>query len=172
MNYIFDGFSLLTLIFVFTIHQIIRSALVRFFHKGHVIFATEKSQLATLRKKTGYTFVNCKKALELHNNDINQAEVWLKQQAQAMGWSKATKLEGRQTRQGLIGVAVKDQNGVLIEINCETDFVARNQEFQNIVEEVANVCLDFTKNHQKSSDEVTKVSIDVYNISSCLIYFW
>lgn len=53
-----------------------------------------------LRKKTGYTFANCKKALDMHNGDVVKAESWLKEQAQAMGWSKATKLEGRATKQG------------------------------------------------------------------------
>lgn len=157
MNYIFDGFTLLSLILIFTVHQLFRTTVARFFHTGGVILATDKSQLSALRKKTGYTFANCKKALELHDNNLTQAEVWLKEQAQALGWSKATKLEGRQTTQGLIGVAVKNQDGVLIEVNCETDFVARNQEFQKIVEEVASTCLNFTRNHQKSSDGVTKV---------------
>lgn len=43
---------------------------VRLFHVNHAIYAAEKSALATLRKKTGYTFSNCKKALELHQNDL------------------------------------------------------------------------------------------------------
>lgn len=158
MNYVFDIFGLASLIFIFTIHQIFRTTVIRLFHTGKIVFAAEKSQLAVLRKKTGYTFANCKKALELHQNDIGQAEIWLKQQAQALGWSKATKLEGRQTTQGLIGVAIKNQDGVLVEVNCETDFVARNQEFQKIVEETASTCLNFTKNHQNLSDGVIKVS--------------
>lgn len=161
MNYVFDTFGLLALL-IFIIYQIFRTAVIRFFHGGKVVNAIEKSKLAALRKKTGYTFVNCKKALELHQNDIAQAEFWLKQQAQSLGWSKATKLEGRQTTQGLIGVAVRDQYAVLVEVNCETDFVARNNEFQKIVEETANSCLNFTKNHQKSSSGVTKVSKKIF----------
>lgn len=86
-----------------------------------------------------------------------QAEKWLQDQAQAMGWSKATKLEGRQTTQGLIGVAVKDNNGALVEVNCETDFVARNKNFQEMVEEATKACLQFTL-HQQSKSPLTKVS--------------
>lgn len=50
--------------------QMITKSLARFIHTGTTRWATEKSNLAVLRKKTGYTFANCKKALELHNNDI------------------------------------------------------------------------------------------------------
>lgn len=75
-----------------------------------------------------------------------QAEEWLRQQAQALGWSKATKLEGRQTTQGLVGVAVNNNQGILVEVNCETDFVARNAEFENIVKEAAETCLSYLKN--------------------------
>lgn len=48
--------------------------LFRFIHSTPLIYATEKSALATLRKKTGYTFANCKKALELHQNDITKVK--------------------------------------------------------------------------------------------------
>lgn len=103
----------------------------------------EKSALATLRKKTGYTFANCKKALELNNNDLIKAEQWLKEQAQAMGWSKATKLEGRNTTQGLVGVLVRNNIGAMVEVNCETDFVARNQSFQKFVQTASAACLRY-----------------------------
>ncbi|KAF6215122.1 hypothetical protein GE061_009871 [Apolygus lucorum] len=93
-----------------------------------------------LRKKTGYTFANCKKALEMSNNDLAKAEQWLKEQAQALGWSKATKLEGRATAQGLVGLALKNNTGVMVEVNCETDFVARNKTFTSLVEMVAASC--------------------------------
>ncbi|CAG9768454.1 unnamed protein product [Ceutorhynchus assimilis] len=141
--------------------QLILRNIPRFFHTSTPkALAAEKSALGTLRKKTGYTFTNCKKALEMHSNDIEKAEEWLKQQAQALGWSKATKLEGRQTTQGLIGVAIDNNNGVLVEINCETDFVARNVEFENMVKEAAESCLNYLKNTQKSGNSITKVGLD------------
>ncbi|KAJ3654426.1 hypothetical protein Zmor_013615 [Zophobas morio] len=130
--------------------------LTRFFHNQTPCLAAEKSLLATLRKKTGYTFTNCKKALEMHNNDLKQAEEWLKQQAQSLGWAKATKLEGRQTSQGLIALTVDKQNAALVEVNCETDFVARNKEFHKMVHEAAVSCLNFTQQQPESNISVTR----------------
>ncbi|KAM6979663.1 elongation factor Ts, mitochondrial [Aplochiton taeniatus] len=90
-----------------------------------------------LRKSTGYTFINCKKALDMFNNDVTQAESWLHEQAKKEGWSKASKLEGRRAKEGLIGLFVGDQAAVMVEVNCETDFVARNDIFQQLVKDVA-----------------------------------
>ncbi|EDW77298.1 uncharacterized protein Dwil_GK18224 [Drosophila willistoni] len=104
----------------------------------------EKSALAALRKKTGYTFANCKKALELNQNDVNAAEKWLNDQAQTMGWIKATKVADRVTTQGLIGILVRRNRGAMIELNCETDFVARNDTFKRFVDHVARICLHYT----------------------------
>lgn len=70
-----------------------------------------------------------------------QAEVWLKEQAQVLGWSKAQKLQGRSTSQGLVTVIVDKTHGALIEINCETDFVARNNQFQALSDVVATAVL-------------------------------
>ncbi|EFA03187.2 elongation factor Ts, mitochondrial [Tribolium castaneum] len=131
----------------------------RFVHLQGPCLAAEKSLLATLRKKTGYTFSNCKKALELHNNDIKQAEAWLRQQAQSLGWAKATKLEGRQTSQGLIGLSFNSKNAALVEVNCETDFVARNKEFHKYVEEATLSCLNFAQT-QPGDKTIKKISLN------------
>uniref|UniRef100_A0A182NF87 Elongation factor Ts, mitochondrial n=1 Tax=Anopheles dirus TaxID=7168 RepID=A0A182NF87_9DIPT len=127
---------------------------------GIRFYATaEKSALAALRKKTGYTFANCKKALELHNNDLAKAELWLKEQAQAMGWSKATKLEGRNTAQGLIGVLVQRNAGAMVEVNCETDFVARNVSFQRFVQVASAACVRHLENVEADAN-LTKVGLN------------
>ncbi|XP_065577978.1 elongation factor Ts, mitochondrial-like isoform X3 [Artemia franciscana] len=104
---------------------------------------SNKSPLAILRKKTGYSFSNCKKALEVNENNIEKAEQWLHAQAQEQGWAKATKLQDRSTAQGLIGIAVNKERNVaaMIELNCETDFVARNARFQDLVTTITNHCL-------------------------------
>lgn len=117
----------------------------RYLHSTRVLYATDKSALAALRKKTGYTFSNCKKALEMHNNDVVKAEEWLNKQAQSMGWSKATKLEGRATAQGLVGVLIQENIGAMVEVNCETDFVAKNENFRNFVEHASKVCAHYTE---------------------------
>uniref|UniRef100_T1GPU6 Elongation factor Ts, mitochondrial n=1 Tax=Megaselia scalaris TaxID=36166 RepID=T1GPU6_MEGSC len=126
----------------------------RYLHMTRSVLAGEKSNLAALRKKTGYTFANCKKALEMNNNDMEKAEKWLNDQAQSMGWSKATatKLEGRTTAQGLVGVLVKNNIASMVEINCETDFVARNEHFRNFVDHVSKVCTKYTETTEFDGD--------------------
>ncbi|KAM6153202.1 EEF1A lysine methyltransferase 3 isoform 1-T1 [Erethizon dorsatum] len=99
--------------------------------------ASSKDLLMKLRRKTGYSFVNCKKALETCGGDLEQAEIWLYKQAQQEGWSKATKLHGRKTKEGLIGLLQNGNTAVLVEVNCETDFVSRNLKFQQLVQQVA-----------------------------------
>nr|KAF6375666.1 Ts translation elongation factor, mitochondrial [Pipistrellus kuhlii] len=108
------------------------------FHAGHWLSsASSKELLMKLRRKTGYSFVNCKKALETCGGDLKQAESWLHEKAQKEGWSKAAKLHGRKTKEGLIGLLQEGNSTVLVEVNCETDFVARNLKFQQLVQQVA-----------------------------------
>ncbi|XP_021513239.1 elongation factor Ts, mitochondrial [Meriones unguiculatus] len=99
--------------------------------------ASSKELLLKLRQKTGYSFVNCKKALETCGGDLRQAEAWLHEQAQKEGWSKVAKLHGRKTKEGLIGLLQDGNASVLVEVNCETDFVSRNLTFQQFVQQVA-----------------------------------
>ncbi|XP_046622232.1 elongation factor Ts, mitochondrial isoform X1 [Neodiprion virginianus] len=137
------------------------SKLCRFIHTNNSVWqATQKTVLSELRKKTGYTFANCRKALQLHGNDLQKAEQWLTEQAQQLGWMKATKLEGRATGQGLIAVSVSDKHAVLVEVNCETDFVARNKYFQGLVTTVASATMKFASNSVSGTDLVNKVSLD------------
>lgn len=69
----------------------------------------------------------------------------MKEQAQALGWAKATKLEGRETAQGLVGVIMNRAKniGAMVEVNCETDFVARNEKFQDFVTLASRACLKY-----------------------------
>jgi len=93
-----------------------------------------KSPLSQLRKKTGFSLANCKKALQQFDNDVEAAEKWLIDEAQKQGWEKATKLAGRDANQGLVGVITTGGLAAMVELNCETDFVARNEQFHAIVE--------------------------------------
>ncbi|XP_012237568.1 elongation factor Ts, mitochondrial isoform X2 [Bombus impatiens] len=116
--------------------------LFRSIHTNYVpCYTSNKTLLSKLRKKTGYTFINCKKALELSNNDIVKAEQWLREQAQAQGWSEAIKLKSRKTSQGLIAMIINNNHGALVEINCETDFVARNGKFCDLTKTVLTAVL-------------------------------
>jgi len=101
-----------------------------------------KSELGKLRKKTGYSLSVCKKALNDCDNDLARAELWLKEQAQAQGWAKATKLQGRNTSQGLMGVKIRGSMAAMVELNCETDFVARNEKFLSLIDQISNECVN------------------------------
>src|SRR3954451_23740647 len=91
-----------------------------------------------LRDKTGAGMMDCKAALGETNGDLEGAVDWLRKK----GLSKAAKKAGRVAAEGLIGVAVKGTKGVVVEVNSETDFVARNELFQGLVKMIANVALD------------------------------
>ncbi|TMS19556.1 Elongation factor Ts, mitochondrial [Larimichthys crocea] len=142
---------------------------VQSLHTGCQLLAADKALLMKLRKTTGYTFINCKKALEKFDNDVTQAENWLHEQAQKEGWSKANKLEGRKAKEGLIGLFIRDKAAVMVEVNCETDFVARNEKFQQLVKDVAFATLAHhqDKNQSKAGyvksvlagDELNKLSV-------------
>jgi len=90
-----------------------------------------------LRDSTGAGMMDAKKALTETNGDMEAAVDWLR----TKGLAKAAKKADRIAAEGLIGVAVTDGKGVAVEINSETDFVAKNADFQALVREVARVAL-------------------------------
>ena len=91
-----------------------------------------------LRERTGAGMMDCKSALSETGGDIEQAVDLLRKK----GLAKAAKKAGRIAAEGLIGVAVKGSKGVLVEVNSETDFVARNDFFQGLVRMIADVALN------------------------------
>jgi elongation factor Ts len=91
-----------------------------------------------LREKTGAGMMDCKNALSETGGDIEAAVDWLRKK----GLAKAAKKSGRMAAEGLVGAAVEDNVGVLVEVNSETDFVARNDDFQALVRGVLAVALD------------------------------
>jgi elongation factor Ts len=90
-----------------------------------------------LRETTGAGMMDCKKALTESDGDIQAAIDWLRKK----GLSAAAKKSGRVASEGLVGVALAPGKVAMVEINAETDFVARNEAFQNFVETVAQVAL-------------------------------
>ncbi|KOC62699.1 Elongation factor Ts, mitochondrial [Habropoda laboriosa] len=132
--------------------QMIPRQLFRSIHTNYVLCnASKKSLLSKLRKKTGYTFVNCKKALEVNDNDVEKAEQWLNDQAQSEGWTQAIKLQSRLTSQGLIAMVTNNSHGALVEINCETDFVARNKKFHDLAEIILSTVLKYGTTIEQNS---------------------
>uniref|UniRef100_A0A5S6R4U2 Elongation factor Ts, mitochondrial n=1 Tax=Trichuris muris TaxID=70415 RepID=A0A5S6R4U2_TRIMR len=99
-----------------------------------------KDLLLKLRRKTNYSYLNCRRALEKFDYNFEQAEKWLTETALREGWQKAAKLAGRSASQGLIGINLKDAGGALVEVNCETDFVARTSGFRQLVSAIASAC--------------------------------
>jgi elongation factor Ts len=91
-----------------------------------------------LRESTGAGMMDCKAALTESDGDMQAAQDWLRKK----GLSKAAKKAGRVAAEGLIGVLTAGAKGVAVELNSETDFVARNGLFQGLVKMVAQVALD------------------------------
>ena len=91
-----------------------------------------------LREKTGAGMMDCKTALNETQGDLEAAIDWLRKK----GLSKAAKKAGRVAAEGLVAVAVKGTAGVVVEVNSETDFVARNDDFQKLVRTIAAVAAE------------------------------
>jgi len=98
-----------------------------------------------LRDKTGAGMMDCKKALVEAAGDMEAAIDWLRKK----GLSAAAKKSGRVAAEGLVGVATGPQVGAMIEVNAETDFVARNENFQSFVSELAGLVLAFGDDVEK-----------------------
>jgi elongation factor Ts len=87
-----------------------------------------------LREKTGVGFMECKSALQEAKGDLDEAVTILRKR----GLASMAKKAGRETKDGLIGSYIHNGKiGVMVEVNCETDFVARNSDFQSLVKDIA-----------------------------------
>src|SRR5579883_2263900 len=91
-----------------------------------------------LREKTGAGMMDCKRALSETSGDVEGAVDWLRKK----GLAAAAKKAGRVAAEGLVGTAVAERRGAVVEINAETDFVARNETFQAYVRTVAELARD------------------------------
>ena len=90
-----------------------------------------------LRERTGAGMMDCKKALAENQGEMEASVDWLR----AKGLAAAAKKAGRTAAEGLVGVAVEGTRGAVVEVNSETDFVAKNDQFQNFVRQVAGLAL-------------------------------
>jgi elongation factor Ts len=111
--------------------------------------AITAGQVKDLREKTGVGMMECKKALEENGGDFEKAVLWLRER----GMSRAAKKADRVAAEGVVEVYVSPdmKAGVLVELNCETDFVAKNAEFTGVAKEAAQLAL---KTKAKSVDEL------------------
>ncbi len=111
------------------------------------------SLIKELRDISGAGMMDCKKALEENGNDIKKATEWLREK----GIAKAAKKAGRIAAEGLSTVIAEGNKAVILEINCETDFVAKNEKFQKFVNDVATTILN---SNAKTMEEALELSCE------------
>lgn len=120
------------------------------------------SDVKELREKTGAGMLDCKKALQESEGNMEKAVDWLREK----GISKAAKKESRIAAEGLSEILVDRNKAVILEINSETDFVAKNAEFTNFVSLLAKVVLD---NCPKTMEEAMELPMSDGTVNSSLI---
>ncbi|MDO8500290.1 MAG: translation elongation factor Ts [Gemmatimonadaceae bacterium] len=150
----------------------------------------------TLRQRTGAGMMECKKALEENKGDMDKAAEYLR----VKGIAKADKRSGRQTSEGIITSYIHHNGkvGVMVEVNCETDFVARTDDFKNLAKEIAlhiasaapvaidkdGVPVEKVESERRIAEEQAKASgkpenivqrmvegkVDAYYKDNCLLY--
>ena len=108
------------------------------------------SMVKELREKSGAGMMDCKKALSESNGQMEEAIDWLRKK----GLAAVSKKSGRVAAEGLIGVVIKNNSGVILEVNSETDFVARNDLFQNFVK----TCCELALNEKVDVEGLKKIS--------------
>lgn len=104
----------------------------------------ETSKIKQLREITGVGILDCKKALGKVDGDIDSAIEWLR----TNGMAKAVSKSDRDTSQGLVAVHTEGSKAVVIELNCETDFVARNENFQNLARNIVEISINYSNIEQ------------------------
>ncbi len=112
--------------------------------------AITAAMVKELREMTGAGMMDCKKALNETNGDMDAAVEFLRKNGQA----KAEKKASRIAAEGIARAAIEGNNAVVVEVNSETDFVAKNELFQNFVQDVANVALASSLNGGKNGEDI------------------
>ena len=120
------------------------------------------SDVKELREKTGAGMLDCKKALEATEGDMEKAIDWLREK----GISKAAKKESRIAAEGLCQIKCDGNDAVILEVNSETDFVAKNEEFTTFVDYLTDIIL---KNDLKTNEEVLDFSDNGEKISDKIV---
>ncbi len=111
------------------------------------------SDVKELRERTGAGMLDCKKALEATSGDMEKAIDWLREK----GISKAAKKESRVAAEGLTVANTEGNTAVVLEVNCETDFVAQNENFKELVDNIMKTLLH---NDVKTMDEANQLTIE------------
>lgn len=104
--------------------------------------SVSKVYLSKLRKLTGLPFSVCKEALLKNDDDFEGSKQWLEEESVRRGWDKAHKVSGRLMSCGLLGLMSQKSKLLVVEANCETDFVARNSAFKNFLATATETVMD------------------------------
>ena len=118
-------------------------------------------EVKELREKTGAGMLDCKKALEASNGNMEAAIDWLREN----GIAKAAKKQTRVAAEGLTKIVTNGNNAVILEVNSETDFVAKNEEFTSFVEKLANLLVNSDVN---TVEEANELDMDGATVSATL----
>ena len=122
------------------------------------------SLIKELRDLSGAGLMDCKKALEASNNDIDEAIDYLRKK----GISKAAKKADRVAAEGLSTVVIDGNNASIVEVNCETDFVAKNEKFVNLVNKIAELIV---RNDVKTMEEAMSLSTEEGTLNDTIVNF-
>ena len=111
------------------------------------------SMVKELRELTGAGMLDCKKALEATEGNLEKASEWLREK----GISKAAKKVDRIAAEGLVNILIKGNKAVIVEVNSETDFVAKNDEFKTLISKISELVID---SNVRSVEEALKLSTE------------
>ena len=120
------------------------------------------ADVKNLREKTGAGMLDCKKALEACEGSLDKAVDWLREK----GIAKAAKKSDRIAAEGLSQIFVSGNKAVVLEVNCETDFVAKNDEFKSLVNKIGEAILN---SNVKTNDEVLEIKVGNEKVNDLII---
>lgn len=115
-----------------------------------------------LRSQTGAGMMDCKKALTECNGDMSAAIDWLREK----GIAKAAKKADRIAAEGLANIYTEGNKAVILEVNCETDFVTKNEEFVSMIDAIGNAIL---KSDAKTMEEINKLDVDGQTVEEFIV---
>ena len=117
-------------------------------------------QVQDLRKMSGAGMMDCKAALAENNADIDLAFQWLREK----GIAKAQKKSTRDANEGLVSIMSNDNGTAIVEINSETDFVSRNNDFHSLVKDITKLVLDSKNDYDSVKDKISTIINDAIGV--------
>ena len=120
------------------------------------------SMVKELRESTGAGMLDCKKALEASNGNMEEAITWLREK----GISKAAKKASRIAAEGLALCKIKGNKAIILEVNSETDFVAKNEEFKDMINTIADTLIDSSV---KTVEEALELKVDSESLNDLIV---